>query len=241
MVSNLSGVALVLAIVIVAGVIAYIGDRVGHQVGRKRLTLFGLRPKYTSTIVAVATGMLIALSVTLAALVGSAQVRTAFFRLSQLNGRINDLQAQAIGMQQQLETTRSKAFVLPLGFPIANVAATIRPSQPDTVLLPELSSLFDQTVTQANRQFARAPYGLRPYALKASDPSVQSGLRASWARSGPTSRGCPRTRRCSCCRWWARTCSAATRSRSRSRTTWTSAWRPRATCWRPRTSKAGRT
>ena len=178
MVSNLSGVALVLAIVIVAGVIAYIGDRVGHQVGRKRLTLFGLRPKYTSTIVAVATGMLIALSVTLAALVGSAQVRTAFFRLSQLNGRINDLQAQAIGMQQQLETTRSKAFVLPLGFPIANVAATIRPSQPDTVLLPELSSLFDQTVTQANRQFARAPYGLRPYALKASDPSVQSGLRA---------------------------------------------------------------
>ncbi|MDB5072961.1 MAG: hypothetical protein JWM87_4072 [Candidatus Eremiobacteraeota bacterium] len=178
MVGNLSGIGLVLAITIVAGVIAYIGDRVGHQVGRKRLTLFGLRPKYTSTIVAVATGMLIALSVTLAALVGSNYVRTAFFRLGQLNARINDLQAQAIATQKQLKTTRSEAFVLPLGFPIANVAATIRPSQPDAVLLPEVSSLFDQTVQQANRQFATGANGLKPYPKRASDPAIQSGLRA---------------------------------------------------------------
>jgi hypothetical protein len=177
-VGNLSGIGLVLAITIVAGVIAYIGDRVGHQVGRKRLTLFGLRPKYTSTIVAVATGMLIALSVTLAALVGSNYVRTAFFRLGQLNARINDLQAQAISTQKQLDATRKSAFSLPLGLPIANVAATIRPSQPDSVLLPALSSLFDQTVQQANRDFARAPYELKPYKLRSTDATVQSGLRA---------------------------------------------------------------
>ena len=90
MVADLPGIALILAITVVAGVIAYIGDRVGHQVGRKRLTLFGLRPKYTSTIVAVATGMLIALSVTLVALIGSQQVRTAFFRLGQINAHINE-------------------------------------------------------------------------------------------------------------------------------------------------------
>ena len=100
MIANLSGIALVVAITIVAGGIAYIGDRVGHQVGRKRLTLFGLRPKYTSTIVAVATGMLIALSVTSVALIGSQQVRTAFFRLGQINARINDLQARAIATQR---------------------------------------------------------------------------------------------------------------------------------------------
>ncbi|MGD1067799.1 MAG: DUF3084 domain-containing protein, partial [Vulcanimicrobiaceae bacterium] len=71
----LSGVLSVLGIAIVAGGIAYIGDRVGHQVGRKRLTLFGLRPKYTSTIVAVVTGMMIAVSVTLIALLASSEVR----------------------------------------------------------------------------------------------------------------------------------------------------------------------
>ncbi|HEX3549428.1 MAG TPA: DUF3084 domain-containing protein [Candidatus Elarobacter sp.] len=173
----LTGIALVVLIALVAGVIAYIGDRVGHQVGRKRLTMFGLRPKYTSTIVAVATGMLIAVSVTVIALVASVQVRTAFFRLGQINARINDLQAQALAAQRQLETTRSTSVVLPIGLPIAN-AATITPSQPDTTLLPELATLFNQTVRQANRQFARAPYDLKPYPRLATDPSVQSGLRA---------------------------------------------------------------
>jgi hypothetical protein len=173
----LSGIGAVVLIALVAGGIAYIGDRVGHQVGRKRLTMFGLRPKYTSTIVAVATGMLIAVSVTVIALVASAQVRTAFFRLGQINARINDLQAQALAAQQQLETTRGTAVVLPIGLPIAN-AATITPSQPDATLLPELATLFNQTVAQANRQFARAPYDLKPYPRTASDPTVQSGLRA---------------------------------------------------------------
>src|SRR6202011_1659111 len=131
MLANVSGVVIVLGITIVAGVIAYIGDRVGHQVGRKRLTLFGLRPKYTSTIVAVATGMLIALSVTLVALVGSQQVRTAFFRLGQINARINDLQAQAIATQKELETTRDRQFVVSIGYPIGNIVLTTRLSQPD--------------------------------------------------------------------------------------------------------------
>ena len=173
----LSGIGAVVLIALVAGGIAYIGDRVGHQVGRKRLTMFGLRPKYTSTIVAVATGMLIAVSVTVIALVASAQVRTAFFRLGQINARINDLQAQALAAQKQVDTLRQTSIVLPIGLPIAN-AATITPSQPDATLLPELASLFDQTVSQANRQFARAPYDLKPYPRTAIDPNVQSGLRA---------------------------------------------------------------
>ncbi len=73
------GIGIVLFIVVLAGVIAYIGDRVGHQVGRKRLTLFNIRPRYTSTIIAVATGMIIAFVVTLAAIFASNQVKVAFF------------------------------------------------------------------------------------------------------------------------------------------------------------------
>ena len=61
----LRGTGIVIFIVVLAGVIAYLGDRVGHQVGRKRLTLFNIRPRYTSTIIAVATGMIIALVITL--------------------------------------------------------------------------------------------------------------------------------------------------------------------------------
>ena len=176
MIADLSGIALVLGITIIAGGIAYIGDRVGHQVGRKRLTLFGLRPKYTSTIVAVATGMLIALSVTLVALVGSQQVRDAFFRLGQINARINDLQAQAIATQKELQTTRIGDISLPIGYPIANIALTTRPAQPDAVVMAQLSGFFDTTVQQANAQFARPPYDLKPYRHKAAEPEIQAKL-----------------------------------------------------------------
>jgi len=178
----LPGIAGVLAITVVAGLIAYIGDRVGHQVGRKRLTLFGLRPRYTSTIVAVATGMLIALSVTLIALVASNQVRTAFFRLGQINARINELQAQAIAQQNELKTTRGNDLVIPIGAPIVNLALTIRPFQPDDIVLPQLASFFDQTVTLANRAWTHDPYDLKPYRQHSSDPQIDQELRRELAR-----------------------------------------------------------
>jgi hypothetical protein len=181
-IANLSGIGLVIAITIVAGGIAYIGDRVGHQVGRKRLTLFGLRPKYTSTIVAVATGMLIALSVTSVALIGSQQVRTAFFRLGQINARINDLQAQAIATQKELDSTRDQPFVVSNGYPIGNAVLTTRLSQPDAVVLAQLSAFFDNTVRTANAQFAHAPYDLKPYTKKSSDPEIQALLRQQLAK-----------------------------------------------------------
>jgi hypothetical protein len=185
-IANLSGIALVVAITAVAGGIAYIGDRVGHQVGRKRLTLFGLRPKYTSTIVAVATGMLIALSVTSVALIGSQQVRTAFFRLGQINARINDLQAQAIATQHDLDKTRDSQFVVSIGYPIGNTVLTTRLSLPDAVVLGQLSAFFDNTVSAANAQFARSPYDLKPYRKKSSDPEIRAALREQLAENRTT-------------------------------------------------------
>ena len=50
---------LVAVLVVLAGVIAYAGDRLGTWVGRRRLTLFGARPKRTGQIVGVAAGITI--------------------------------------------------------------------------------------------------------------------------------------------------------------------------------------
>ncbi|MGB4529751.1 MAG: DUF3084 domain-containing protein, partial [Bacillota bacterium] len=49
------GAALIILLILLGGVIAYVGDVVGRRVGRQRLTLFGLRPKHTSVVVAVIT------------------------------------------------------------------------------------------------------------------------------------------------------------------------------------------
>ncbi len=46
--------------VAVCGFIAYIGDLLGRRMGKKRLSLFGLRPRYTAIVTTSITGMLIA-------------------------------------------------------------------------------------------------------------------------------------------------------------------------------------
>ncbi|MFN2461933.1 MAG: DUF3084 domain-containing protein, partial [Candidatus Velthaea sp.] len=140
----LPGIGLVILITLIAGFVAYIGDRVGHQVGRRRLTLFGLRPKYTSTIVAVGTGMLIALAVTLAALITSQFVRTAFFRLGTLNAQINALQAQAAALQKDVDLTRTKQLVLPAGQPIAGVSLILDRDQTDAEQQGLITRFFDE-------------------------------------------------------------------------------------------------
>ncbi len=172
----LPGLALVVVIVLVAGFVAYIGDRVGHQVGRRRLTLFGLRPKYTSTIVAVATGMLIALAVTLIALLASSYVRTAFFRIDRLNSQINLLQEQALSQQSELAKTRNNALIVPEYNLVANIYRFIDPNATEEEQVRDLSSFFDQTVTDANKEFA-ATGALRPFEHHSDEPDIQAKLR----------------------------------------------------------------
>jgi hypothetical protein len=171
-----SGFLVVVIIIVLAGAIAYVGDRVGHQVGRKRLTLFGLRPKYTSTIVAVGTGMLIALIVTLGALAASSYVRTAFFRLGTLSARINELQAQELSQKKELEQTRSGSLAVPRLTLIANTAWTFDLAKSDADQLGDFGRFFDSVVRIANQQLATQAVGLRKYTHKSSEPAIRAEL-----------------------------------------------------------------
>ena len=117
---TLTGIGFILLIAALAGGIAYVGDRVGHQVGRKRLTLFGIRPRYTSTIVAIGTGVVIALVVTLGAIFASNEVKTAFFTLRTINEQITALRTQASDLQKKVNSAQ---IILSIGQPVsANVA-----------------------------------------------------------------------------------------------------------------------
>ncbi|MHB9024458.1 MAG: DUF3084 domain-containing protein [Armatimonadota bacterium] len=69
---------LALVIVLVSGLIAYVGDLVGRKLGRKRLTLFGLRPRYTAIVISVGVGMVIALLTITAVFAVSKHIRDAF-------------------------------------------------------------------------------------------------------------------------------------------------------------------
>jgi len=77
----LFGFFIIILIIVFGGGLALLGDRVGMKVGKKRLTLFGLRPKYTSMIITVLTGFFIAGLTLLILTLMSEYVRTAIFEL----------------------------------------------------------------------------------------------------------------------------------------------------------------
>jgi hypothetical protein len=149
-----------LLIMIVAGAIAYVGDRVGHQVGRRRLTLFGIRPRYTSTIVAIGTGMLIALSVTIVALLASREVRTAFFRMNQITTRISQLETQQRDLEAKVNTGE---LIVPVNALMTPFFLPIRRGTAVDQRLAEIERFYRQTVDYINQTWTQR--GLRRYVV----------------------------------------------------------------------------
>ena len=78
------GLTLIAVLVLVGGVIAYLGDKIGMRVGRRRLSLFGLRPKYTSVVITVCTGIIIAGASIAVLTMASQDVRTALFHMKEI-------------------------------------------------------------------------------------------------------------------------------------------------------------
>jgi Protein of unknown function (DUF3084) len=166
MVRGIGNVALVM---VLAGTIAYVGDRVGHQVGRRRLSLFGIRPRYTSTIVAIATGAIIALVVTLGAIFASEQVKTAFFKLNSLNAQIAELQTR----QRDLETkVNSGRLVFPVDTLMVPFYRNIAQSATASQRLSTIRDYYFFAVKYVNATYPRL--GLRPYAIP---PDAEKKLR----------------------------------------------------------------
>ncbi|MBI3921516.1 MAG: DUF3084 domain-containing protein [Armatimonadetes bacterium] len=67
-------------LLVVSGVIAYIGDIVGKRMGKKRLSLLGLRPRQTGTVMSITTGIVIQLVSIAALTIVSQSARLALFR-----------------------------------------------------------------------------------------------------------------------------------------------------------------
>ncbi|HIU63745.1 MAG TPA: DUF3084 domain-containing protein [Candidatus Avacidaminococcus intestinavium] len=96
------GVTLILILAVMGGAIAFIGDKLGSKIGKKRLSVFGLRPYHTSVLMTIITGILIA-TVTLAVLaVASKDARTALFGMDQLKQELITLSQDRENAQQEL-------------------------------------------------------------------------------------------------------------------------------------------
>ncbi len=84
------GVLLIGVLIITGGGIAFIGDRLGTKVGKKRLSIFGLRPRHTSMIVTIFTGICITTLTFGVMAAASENVRTALFGMEELNRNMQE-------------------------------------------------------------------------------------------------------------------------------------------------------
>ncbi|MGD8239860.1 MAG: DUF3084 domain-containing protein [Armatimonadota bacterium] len=106
---SLSEVSFIVALVATGGVVAWIGDIVGYRLGKRRVSLFGIRPRTTAILVGICSGALISI-VTIAVLSLSSQhVQTALFKMDQLQAQLDTLEEQTKDQRGQIEEHKQAA------------------------------------------------------------------------------------------------------------------------------------
>ena len=103
-------IVLMTLLVVLAGVISYTGDVLGTIVGKRRLTLFGARPKRSGQIIGVLAGILIMLVTLVTLALAFSNARRALFEFqsvseqnAQLSLQQRSLLQQVSGLEEQIE------------------------------------------------------------------------------------------------------------------------------------------
>lgn len=104
----MSGINIMILVLVFSGIIAYIGDRIGMKAGKKRVSLFGLRPRYSSMIITVMTGVLIALLTISILLFVYTNLRQALFNINDVLNRLQNLNVQLAEKDTELEEMKTE-------------------------------------------------------------------------------------------------------------------------------------
>ena len=95
-------------LVVLAGVIAYAGDVLGTTVGRRRLSLFGWRPKRTGRVVGIVAGVLIMLSTMGILSLAFRDATGVILRSQRVAEELDALRGQRRALEEQVATTQAE-------------------------------------------------------------------------------------------------------------------------------------
>ena len=101
----------VLLLLVIGGAIAYIGNYVGKYIGKRRLTIFNLRPRHTAMTITVLSGVLIAILTLGVLLAVSQDARTAFLGLDRLKSQISEKSAELSAAKEALKLLNDELSV----------------------------------------------------------------------------------------------------------------------------------
>lgn len=101
------GLRLIIILAVVGGLIAFIGDKLGSKIGKKKLSVFGLRPYYTSVLMTVITGVLIAATTIIVMAISSDSARTAMFGMERLQDELSSLNREKAIAAEEMDKARA--------------------------------------------------------------------------------------------------------------------------------------
>jgi uncharacterized protein (DUF3084 family) len=110
----MEGYILVASILILSGLIATVGDRLGTRVGKARLSLFGLRPRKTAVVITILTGGVISASSLGILFLFSESIRQRFFEFEEIKKGLEESrkEIQATTAQKAtIEADRDRAKI----------------------------------------------------------------------------------------------------------------------------------
>ncbi|MCU0640788.1 MAG: DUF3084 domain-containing protein [Candidatus Margulisbacteria bacterium] len=181
---------ILLLLIVISGAIAYIGNRVGKYIGKRRLTLFGLRPRYTAIMITVVSGILIALGTVGAMLALSANARTALLGLDRLQqeidrrtvelGAANKLLAETQRQQQQLgeQLSASQKEAAQLQKAKQQLSAEIRNAREGELIFKK-GEIISLSLIQSGPDKGKINEGLRRIINNADDSLRSLGIRTA--------------------------------------------------------------
>ena len=100
----------IISLLLLSGGIAFLGDLIGRRIGRRRVSLFGLRPRHTSSLITVCTALSITLGTLFALAVMSDSVRIALFRMKFIQRQVMELTAELEKKTEEQAAMRQSLF-----------------------------------------------------------------------------------------------------------------------------------
>jgi len=97
---------LIFTVIIISGLIAFVGDWVGLKMGKKRVTIFGLRPHSTAIFITIISGILIAIITISILAISSNDARTALFGMEELKDKLSYLSREVELRSEQVSSTK---------------------------------------------------------------------------------------------------------------------------------------
>lgn len=141
------GIRMIIIMAIVGGLIAYIADKMGSKIGKKKMSVFGLRPKYTSILLTVISGTMIAVLTIGVMTIASQSARTALFGMEKLQQELKRLNEEKADAADALAAAKNK--VDEQNYKISVLDAKIKESTRE-------NDAMDAKLAQINEKYSQA-------------------------------------------------------------------------------------